>query len=103
MVEYINTPYYCLSNIVANLLPPKNKRWYCFKATDYDEYYKWQNQQRADIRAGMMIPIKYEGDENSPFAYTGTGWSMDTSKQWASQKLPATKVRSETMDWTFQD
>ncbi len=22
MVEYINTPYYCLSNIVANLLPP---------------------------------------------------------------------------------
>lgn len=71
--------------------------------TDYDEYYKWQNQQRADIRAGMMIPIKYEGDENSPFAYTGTGWTMDTSKQWASQKLPATKVRSETMDWSFKD
>jgi len=32
-VKYTEYTILLLSNIVANLLPPKNKRWYCFKAT----------------------------------------------------------------------
>ena len=59
---------------------------------NYDDYYKWLNQRAADVRAGMYVPTTYTGPADSPFAYSGTGWEMDTSKQWESQTSPGSFV-----------
>lgn len=71
--------------------------------SDYDEFYKWRNQNAADIRAGMMIQTTYTGPADSPFAYSGSGWEMDTSKEWASQQLPDSSVAGTINTWGFSE
>ncbi len=54
----------------------------------YDEFYKWQNQMAADVRAGWFRRAtraekrKYKG---SPFS---VDWVGDESQEWESQKIP---------------
>ncbi len=54
----------------------------------YNEYYDWQNQTAQDIRNGKMVKVskqereKYKG---SPFSVE---WTMDTTKNWASNVVP---------------
>ena len=68
---------------------------------EYDEWYEWQNQEKADIRAGKYIEVadaSESDDSNSPFGPIGI--AMDESHEWESNKLPGVHASGRTRDWS---
>lgn len=68
---------------------------------DYDEWYEWQNQEKADIRAGKYIEVadaSESDDSNSPFGPIGI--AMDESREWESNKLPGAHASGRMRNWS---
>lgn len=67
----------------------------------YDEFYKWRNQQAADIRNGMYVKLprsEWRKWKGVPF---NESWMVDTSKEWESQKNPDSVEFGEYFSATY--
>ena len=58
--------------------------------TDYNKWYSWKNQEKADIRAGMLVAPEEQSETNSTFGKKI--YEMDTSRNWESNTIPGEYV-----------